>query len=211
MVNDNIHDPASLTYKAVCCIFQVLETYGTLPLNYICRIFAHNGLVQRLYAVIKQIISWQRQQQQRGAGGYASSTASAAAGVSINTGGGAGSLLGLKLHHMHSPSAGSVGQQGYGQEGQSAAAGGEAAGSSGRRGGAGRETALAGGAAGTRWNVMLFLVFQIASCPAEMCPSAAEMSPTLQHGFCCLSCCLSLGTYSSIVHHKYATRMVVCT
>jgi hypothetical protein len=144
MVNDNIHDPASLTYKAVCCIFQVLETYGALPLNYICRIFAHNGIVQRLYAVIKQIISWQRQQQQRGASGYASSTASAGGGVSVNTGGGAGSLLGLKLHHMHSPSGGSVGQQGFGGDSQSAGVGGEGAGSSGRRG-AGRETALAGG------------------------------------------------------------------
>jgi hypothetical protein len=142
MVNDNIHDPASLAYKAVCCIFQVLETYGALPLNYICRIFAHNGIVQRLYAVIKQIISWQRQQQQRGASGYASSTASAGGGVNVNTGGGAGSLLGLKLHHMHSPSAGSVGQ-GFAQDSQSAGVGGEGAGSSGRRG-AGKETALAG-------------------------------------------------------------------
>jgi hypothetical protein len=131
MINDNIHDPASLTYKAVCCIFQVLETYGALPLNYICRIFAHNGLVQRLYAVIKQIISWQRQQQQRGGGGYASSFASSAAA------GGAGSLLGLKLHHhMHHPSSPSLGE--------SAATAGESAGGSGRRGGTGRETALAG-------------------------------------------------------------------
>ncbi|WIA33289.1 hypothetical protein OEZ86_006429 [Tetradesmus obliquus] len=144
MVNDNIHDPASLTYTAVCCIFQVLETYGALPLNYICRIFAHNGLVTRLYAVIKQTISWQRQQQQRGGYTTSSVAGSVASVAGGGAGAGAGSLLGLKLHHMHSPSSPSVGQ-GLGLDSQAAAAaGGKAAGGSGRRGAAGRETALAG-------------------------------------------------------------------
>eukprot|EP00775_Hariotina_reticulata_P013544 gene13544-13671_t len=70
----------------------VLETYGALPINYICRIFAHGGLVPRLYAVIKQLISLGRQQQ-RGAGGSSY---------------GAGAATAAKLHHLHSPSSPSV-------------------------------------------------------------------------------------------------------
>lgn len=93
MVQDNVSDPATLTPAAVSCIYRVLDTYGALPINYICRIFAHAGLVQRLYAVVKQLIAWQRQQQQRGS--YGSS-------------GAASGPVALKFHHLHSPSSPSV-------------------------------------------------------------------------------------------------------
>jgi hypothetical protein len=65
MVQDNLQDCNTLTPVAVACIWQVLETYGALPINYICRIFAAAGLVPRLYAVIKQLLSLSRQQQQQ--------------------------------------------------------------------------------------------------------------------------------------------------
>jgi hypothetical protein len=91
MVQDNLHDPSTLTLTAVACIWRVLETYGALPLNYICRIFASAGLITRLYAVVKQLVALNRQQQQQrggGGGGYA----------------GGSSHSQPKLHHLHSPS-----------------------------------------------------------------------------------------------------------
>lgn len=80
MVQDNLQDCNTLTPVAVTCIWQVLETYGALPINYICRIFAAAGLVPRLFAVIKQLISLsrlQQQQQQRGIGSFGAQGAGA--------------------------------------------------------------------------------------------------------------------------------------
>jgi hypothetical protein len=98
MVQDNLHDPSTLTLTAVACIWRVLETCGALPLNYTCRIFASAGLIPRLYAVIKQLIALSRQQRGGCGGG-------GAYGVVGGVGGVAG---GLKLHHLHSPSSPSV-------------------------------------------------------------------------------------------------------
>jgi len=100
MVQDNLQDVSTLTPVAVACVWQVLETYGALPINYICRIFASSGLVQRLYAVIKQLINLNRQQQQQqqrgGGGGYGAAAAAVA--------GGQGSVgAGLKLQHLNCP------------------------------------------------------------------------------------------------------------
>lgn len=95
MVQDNLLEPTTLTPLAVGCIWKVLDTYGALPVSYICRILAHAGLVQRLYAVVKQLASIDRQQQQQrgiGSGGVARMPAAG----------------GLKLHHLHSPSSPSV-------------------------------------------------------------------------------------------------------
>eukprot|EP00879_Flechtneria_rotunda_P014509 GHRR01015161.1.p1 GENE.GHRR01015161.1~~GHRR01015161.1.p1 ORF type:complete len:455 (+),score=199.03 GHRR01015161.1:132-1367(+) len=102
MVQDNLPDPATLTLTAVACIWQVLETYGALPINYICRIFTNAGLVQRLYAVIKQLVSLGRQQhmqplQQQQQRGYAGAFA---AGVP-------------KLHHLHSASSPNIAGQAF--------------------------------------------------------------------------------------------------
>jgi hypothetical protein len=78
MVQDNLQDCNTLTPVAVTCIWQVLETNGALPINYICRIFAAAGLVPRLFAVIKQLISLSRQQQQqRGIGSFGAQGAGA--------------------------------------------------------------------------------------------------------------------------------------
>lgn len=80
MVQDNLQDCNTLTPVAVTCIWQVLETYGALPINYICRIFAGAGLVPRLFAVIKQLTSLsrqQQQQQQRGIGSFGAQGAGA--------------------------------------------------------------------------------------------------------------------------------------
>jgi hypothetical protein len=89
MVQDNLQDCNTLTPVAVACIWQVLETYGALPINYICRIFAAAGLIPRLYAVIKQLINISRQQQQA-RGGIGSFAAAQGA-------------TGLKLQHLNCP------------------------------------------------------------------------------------------------------------
>lgn len=94
MVQDNLLEPTTLTPVAVGCIWKVLDTYGALPVNYICRMLAHAGLVQRLYAVVKQLVNIDRQQRQRGIG--SGGVPRAAVGD------------GLKLHHLHSPSSPSV-------------------------------------------------------------------------------------------------------
>jgi hypothetical protein len=43
-----------------CCRPQVLATYTTLPLNYICRILAQGGLVPRLFKLLKESLAHKR-------------------------------------------------------------------------------------------------------------------------------------------------------
>lgn len=57
MVQDNVQDATTLTFTGVSCIWRVLEAYGALPINYICRIFSQAGLIPKLFAVIKQLIN----------------------------------------------------------------------------------------------------------------------------------------------------------
>jgi len=132
MVQDNVQDPTTLTLTAIACIWQVLETCGALPINYICRIFAHGGLVPRMYAVMKQLISLGRQQQR----GVGSSTYGPGAGTAS------------KLHHLHSPSSPSVFGQALtslGLEGGDGLDVSSAGSSSTPRGGAATAAAAAGG------------------------------------------------------------------
>lgn len=44
-----------LTQSAVNCIWRVLESYSSLPLNYLCRLLAQAGLVPKLFIVLKQV------------------------------------------------------------------------------------------------------------------------------------------------------------
>ncbi|GFH23444.1 protein kinase domain-containing protein, partial [Haematococcus lacustris] len=43
-----------LTQIAIRCIFLFLDRYSILPHNYLCRLLAQNGLVSRLFTVLKQ-------------------------------------------------------------------------------------------------------------------------------------------------------------
>ncbi|KAJ9512924.1 hypothetical protein QJQ45_029056 [Haematococcus lacustris] len=46
-----------LTQIAIRCIFLFLDRYSILPHNYLCRLLAQNGLVPRLFTVLKQTSS----------------------------------------------------------------------------------------------------------------------------------------------------------
>ncbi len=45
----------ALSQIAVGCIFHFLDCYNILPHNYLCRLLAQNGLVPRLYVVLKEV------------------------------------------------------------------------------------------------------------------------------------------------------------
>lgn len=81
MLNDNPADPPALTFTSMACIWRVFDTFRVLPLAYVCRILAQHGLVQRLYAILKQL--------------YASSYARNNAGAA-------------SWHHVHSPSSAGI-------------------------------------------------------------------------------------------------------
>lgn len=55
VVQDNLAEPASLSPWAVGTLWMVLEVYGPLPLNFLCRTLVQFGLAQRLLAVCKQL------------------------------------------------------------------------------------------------------------------------------------------------------------
>jgi len=77
MVQDNLHDPTSLTPTGIACIWRALEAPSALPINYVCRLLAQAGLSSRLFSVVRQAISLQarsdraqqQQQQQQQPGG----------------------------------------------------------------------------------------------------------------------------------------------
>lgn len=96
LFSSNLQDCNTLTPVAVACIFKALDTYGPLPMEYMCRILAAAGLIQRLYAVIKQLINLGRQQQQQQQRGmvYGSALSQGAAG---------GAATGPKLQHLNCP------------------------------------------------------------------------------------------------------------
>lgn len=54
------------TQTAIACIWRLLETYSSLPLNYLCRLLAQAGLVPRLFTVLKQ--TWTQLAKGRPAG-----------------------------------------------------------------------------------------------------------------------------------------------
>lgn len=45
----------ALSQVAINCIFQFLDSYNILPHNYLCRLLAQNGVVPRLYMVLKEV------------------------------------------------------------------------------------------------------------------------------------------------------------
>ncbi len=45
----------ALSQVAVNCIFLFLDCYNILPHNYLCRLLAQNGLVPRLFVVLKEV------------------------------------------------------------------------------------------------------------------------------------------------------------
>mmetsp|Transcript_24751 Transcript_24751/g.62835 ORF Transcript_24751/g.62835 Transcript_24751/m.62835 type:complete len:1266 (-) Transcript_24751:519-4316(-) len=47
----------AITQIGMTCIWRLLESYGSLPLNYLCRILAQAGLVPRIFVVLKQTIT----------------------------------------------------------------------------------------------------------------------------------------------------------
>ncbi|GFR52579.1 hypothetical protein Agub_g15172 [Astrephomene gubernaculifera] len=108
MVADSVaSEPSPLSHVAIQCLLQVLQCYATLPLNYICRILAHCGLVPRLYKLLKEVIVARRRMApqhqaaaQAAAAAATKAPAPAAAGGAGNgaaAGGGSGALHGRSV------------------------------------------------------------------------------------------------------------------
>ncbi len=57
-MSTNAENPGlALSQVAINCIFQFLDCYNILPHSYLCRLLAQNGLVPRLYIVLKEVRS----------------------------------------------------------------------------------------------------------------------------------------------------------
>jgi hypothetical protein len=93
MVQDNLHDPSSVTPTGIACIWRALEAPSALPINYVCRLLAQAGLIPRLFAVVRQAVSLQARAAAAGpaAGGGVAPGAAGLAGP--RAGGSSGSLL----------------------------------------------------------------------------------------------------------------------
>ncbi|KAG2444433.1 hypothetical protein HXX76_001186 [Chlamydomonas incerta] len=124
-----------LSHVAVQCLLQVFQHYATLPLNYMCRIVAHCGLVPRLYALLRDLIEQRRR---------TASTAAATAGAATTAA--AARLPGLTPQATPQKPAAAAGGGGGGIVGSSSA--GDLVGSPPRPGALGAAAVAAGGGGG---------------------------------------------------------------